>query len=68
MPPENNKSTLFKIIKKKLSVPEGLEIRKNSRSRSAKLRYAIRNESLFFYPQELEKKFFNYFKLESMKV
>ena len=68
MPPENNKSILFKIIKKKLSVPESSEIKKNTRSRSAKLRYAIRNESLFFYPEELEKKFFNYFKLESMKI
>ena len=68
MPPENNKSILFKIIKKKLSVPESSEIKKNTRSRSAKLRYAIRNESLFFYPKELEKKFFNYFKLESMKI
>jgi 16S rRNA (cytosine1402-N4)-methyltransferase len=68
MPAENNKSILFKLITKKASIPDIAEVKKNIRSRSAKLRYAIRNESLFFYPEELEKKFLNYFNLESLKI
>ena len=68
MPPENNKSILFKIITKKSIVPEISEVKKNIRSRSAKLRYAIRNESFFFYPEELEKKFLNFFNLESLEI
>jgi len=40
------------------------EIKKNIRSRSAKLRYAVRNSNSFFYPHEFRKKFENYFKLE----
>ena len=44
------------------------EIEKNIRSRSAKLRYAIRDNNSFFYPEEFKNKFINYFKLESGRV
>ena len=44
------------------------EIKKNIRSRSAKLRYVIRNNNSFFYPNEFKNKFINYFKLESGRI
>ena len=42
------------------------EIDQNIRSRSAKLRYAIRNNNSFFYPKEFKKKFETYFKIEGI--
>jgi hypothetical protein len=44
------------------------EIKENIRSRSAKLRYAIRNNDSFFYPNEFKNKFINYFELEGGKI
>ena len=41
-----------------------MKLKKNIRSRSAKLRYAVRNNNSFFYPKEFENKFINYFELE----
>jgi len=67
-PSENNSTALFKVLSKKSKKPEISEIESNIRSRSAKLRYAIRNESLFFYPKELEKKFINYLRVENIKL
>ncbi len=66
--PTNNDGnfSLFKNYKNKVIRPSSLEISKNSRSRSAKLRYAIRNENKFFYPDELEAKFKRYTELESL--
>ena len=65
LPMEENKSSLFKLISKNPLVADVKEIKKNIRSRSAKLRYAIRNSNSFFYPNEFKNKFLNYFKLES---
>jgi len=61
LPITKNKSSLFKLISKKPFVPDTKEIEKNIRSRSAKLRYAIRNNDPFFYPNEFKNKFINYF-------
>ena len=44
------------------------EINQNIRSRSAKLRYAIRNNNSFFYPEEFKKNFESYFKLEEIRL
>ena len=44
------------------------EIKENIRSRSAKLRYAIRDNNSFFYPNEFKNKFANYFELEGEKI
>ena len=44
------------------------EVEKNIRSRSAKLRYAMRNDNTFFDPNEFKNKFINYLKLESNKI
>ena len=68
LPIKENKSSLFKLISKKPLVPEVKEVNANIRSRSAKLRYAIRNNNPFFYPKEFEKKFVNYFELEGGKI
>ena len=61
-------SCLFKLISKKPLVPDMKEIKENIRSRSAKLRYAIRDNNSFFYPNEFKSKFANYFKLEGGRI
>ena len=49
---QENKSNLFEILSKKPLVPNKKEISQNVRSRSAKLRYGIRNNNSFFFPKE----------------
>ncbi len=65
--PENveNNISLFNPYRNKIYTPTNLEITQNPPSRSAKLRYAIRNENKFIYPDELIKKFKKYIDLES---
>ena len=63
-PITESKKNLFKLLSKKALTPKVDEIKKNIRSRSAKLRFAIRTNDDFFFPTELEKKFQNYIKLE----
>ena len=65
MPINENKCCLFESASKKPFTAELKEIKKNIRSRSAKLRYAIRSNDAFFDPNEFKKKFVNYFNLES---
>jgi len=57
---------LFKIPFKKFQIPSKMEIKKNVRSRSAKLRYAIRNEKSFFLQEEFKKMFSRYLSLEDL--
>ena len=68
LPAQENNSSLFKLISRKPLVANVEEIKKNIRSRSAKLRYAIRNNNSFFYPNEFKNKFINYFKLEGGRI
>ena len=58
---------LFRSISRKPLVADVKEIKQNIRSRSAKLRYAVRNSNSFFYPTEFKKKFASYFKLEGSR-
>ena len=67
LPLKKNKSDLFKLASKKPLIPDEKEIYQNIRSRSAKLRYAIRNNNPFFYPEEFKKKFENYFSMEGIR-
>jgi len=67
LPISEKKYKLFKLVSKKPFVANKKEINENIRSRSAKLRYAIRNNESFFYPNEFENKFINYFKLENLE-
>ena len=68
LPLQKNNNGLFKFISKKAMTPTKKEIEKNIRSRSAKLRYAIRNNYSFTYPKEFKEKFSNYFDLEEIKL
>jgi 16S rRNA (cytosine1402-N4)-methyltransferase len=54
LPIKKNKSNLFKLISKKPLVAGTREIEKNISSRSAKLRYAIRDNNSFFFLMNLK--------------
>ena len=68
LPIKETKSSLFQLVSKKSLRPDVKEIKENISSRSAKLRYAIRNNNSFFYPSEFKNKFENYFKLEGGRI
>ena len=61
-------TALFEQYKNKVLRPSNEEISQNNRSRSAKLRFAIRSKNNFKYPVDLIKKFKNYLDLESINV
>ena len=61
-------NALFEPYKNKILRPSNKEINQNNRSRSAKLRFAIRSKNNFEYPNDLIKKFKNYLDLESINV
>ena len=61
-------NSLFDKYKNKILRPFNLEVIKNPPSRSAKLRYAIRNKNKFIYPSGLSNKFKTYLDLESLYV
>ena len=65
---KNTKNVLFNDYKNKLFRPTEKEIDQNNRSRSAKLRFAVRSKNKFEYPKELIKKFKNFLDLESIHV
>ena len=69
--PESNDSVataLFNEYRNNFLKPTKKEIEENSRSRSAKLRYAIRSKNKFSYPDEFKKKFKRYLDLEAINV
>ena len=68
--PENNieEMALFETYKNKIFKPSKYEIDQNKRSRSAKLRFAIRSSNTFYYPKELIVKFKKFLDLESINV
>ena len=67
--PENkNDLSLFEEYKNKVLRPSKKEIDKNLRSRSAKLRFAVRSESKFEYPKFLIKRFEKFLVLEALSV
>ena len=68
--PEKNENSvaLFDKYKNKVFKPTKKEIDQNSRSRSAKLRYAIRSKNKFSHPHELINKFKIYLDLEAINV
>ena len=59
---------LFDEYKNKVYRPSKKEIEKNNRSRSAKLRFAIRSNNQFKYPKDFIKKFQKYLDLEAINV
>ena len=68
--PENKTEeiVLFEEYRNKVFRPSKKEIDQNTRSRSAKLRFAIRSSTKFQYPQKLVDKFKKYLDLESINV
>ena len=67
-PATKNYKLLFEKYKNKIIRPNHKEIIENPASRSAKLRYAIRSDDVYFYPEDLKKKFSNYLELENENV
>ncbi len=65
---ENNENALFEEYRNRIFKPSKQEIDKNKRSRSAKLRFAVRSSNEFYYPQKLIDKFKNYLNLEGINV
>lgn len=65
---EYSNTALFEEYKNKVLKPSKTEIYQNNRSRSAKLRYAIRSKNKFIYPDELSKKFKKYLDVEAINV
>ena len=65
---DDSKTILFDEYRNKVLKPTKKEIDINSRSRSAKLRYAIRSKNKFLYPHDLIKKFKKYLDLEAINV
>ena len=59
---------LFENYNKKVFKPSSNEIFYNRSSRSAKLRYAIRSNDKFVYPEDLFKKFYKYLNVEEINV
>ena len=68
LPIKEYKPGLFRSISRKPLVADVKEIKQNIRSRSAKLRYAIRNNNTFLYPNDFKNKFVSYFKLEGGRI
>ena len=68
--PDNTKATvaLFDEYKNKIIRPSRREMELNNRSRSAKLRFAIRSNDKFEYPKNLISKFKKYLDLEAINV
>ena len=65
---EEDRNFLFEKYNKKAIKPSNAELIKNNRSRSAKLRFAIRTNAKFLYPKELFKKFNKYLEIEAINV
>ena len=57
MPKINEKDNLFKLTNKKPIVPTNEEIKKNPPSRSAKLRFAIKDKNILNFEKEILEKF-----------
>ena len=61
-------TNLFDEYKNKVLRPSNQELAKNVRSRSAKLRIAVRSKNKFEYPESLIKKFKIYLDIEAINV
>ena len=67
-PDQKKNITYFEDYKNKVIKAKSLEISKNPPSRSAKLRFAIRNDEIFKNSNELFEKFKSYIELEMTNV
>ena len=65
---KNNSKTLFFLKSNSALIPSKDEIIKNRASRSAKMRFAVRNENNFFYPDLFTDYFRDYLTLEGLRL
>ena len=65
---KNNDLIFFEKYQKKVIKPSKTELIKNNSSRSAKLRFAIRNNNKFILPSSIFEKFYKYLSLEEMNA
>tara|TARA_Y100000768_G_scaffold384403_1_gene368381 strand:- start:686 stop:1312 length:627 start_codon:yes stop_codon:yes gene_type:complete len=65
---DQSENLLFEKYKNKIIKPTSSEIAKNLPSRSAKLRFAVRNSNKFTFPKDFTVKFKKYLELESSYV
>ena len=65
-PDKNKTRILFENYKNIILRPEANEIKINNRSRSAKLRFAVRSKDEFFNPKDLKNKFSHLMELENI--
>ena len=65
---KNNSKTLFFLKSNSALIPSKDEIIKNRASRSAKMRFAVRNENNFFYPDLFADYFRDYLTLEGLRL
>ena len=68
LPLKKKKNGLFKMQSKKPLVPSSKEIEENKKSRSAKLRYAIRNKNSFLNFEEFKKNYKSYFEMGEIRL
>ena len=66
MPKTNEKDKLFKLINKKPIIPSNEEIKKNPSSRSAKLRFAIKEKDIVDFEKEILKNFSHLLEIENL--
>ena len=66
MPEINEKKNLLKLVNKKPIVPSKEEIKNNPPSRSAKLRFAIKNEDVLNFEKEILEKFNYLLEIENL--
>ena len=64
----NQTSFYFEDYRNRVLRPSKIELSKNSRSRSAKLRFATRSKNKFEQPEEILKKFKKLLDLEAINV
>ena len=57
MPNINQPETLFRMVEKKPITPSAKELRENTPSRSAKLRYVIKKNDFYNFETDIVKKF-----------
>ena len=57
--------TLFNLIQKKPIIPSDYEVTKNSPSRSAKFRYAIKRTDFYDFDTDVKEQFRNYIEIEN---
>jgi 16S rRNA (cytosine1402-N4)-methyltransferase len=66
MPKTNEKDKLFKLINKKPIIPSSEEIKKNPPSRSAKLRYAMKEKDVVNFEKGILEKFNYLLEIENL--